>query len=224
MLVWFGKDLGLSVRMKSIYDPCVRLFNSLIKFLRLKVLQRVFKSSSIGLWQSIFISPNTIMLSTFKSALLRVFSNSSKQFFYRNWQTRPQYFLSTFRITETRSAGEEFVATGNTPLYGLNSLTTIECWKWKNGSFTLLVFSIYGGMGRECQTFYHRLAEMIAEKQNEKLPIVISWLRTKICFSLLKSCLLCIRGSRRSSRQHQSDACGRLDPDITIDHAMSRMS
>ena len=94
----------------------------------------------------------------------------------------------------------------------------------ENGSFTPLVFSIYGGMGRECQTFYHRLDEMIAEKQNAKLPIVISWLRTKICFSLLKSCLLCIRGSRRSSRQQQQDACGRLDPDITIDHAMSMMS
>ena len=69
----------------------------------------------------------------------------------------------------------------------------------ENGSFTPLVFSIYSGMVRECQTFYHRLAEMIAEKQNAKLPIVISWLRTKICFSLLKSCLFCIRGSRRSS-------------------------
>ena len=34
-----------------------------------------------------------------------------------------------------------------------------------NGSFTPLVFSIHGSMGRECKTFYARLAELISEKR-----------------------------------------------------------
>jgi len=39
----------------------------------------------------------------------------------------------------------------------------------ENGSFTPLVFSTNGGMGRECSTFFKRLSEMIAEKR--KLPV-----------------------------------------------------
>ena len=34
-----------------------------------------------------------------------------------------------------------------------------------NGSFTPLVFSLNGGMGRECRTFYKRLSVMLAEKR-----------------------------------------------------------
>ena len=65
-----------------------------------------------------------------------------------------------------------------------------------NGSFTPLVFSLYGGMSRECKTFYARLSEMISEKRKTPRSITSSWIRTKICFSLLNASLLCIRGSR----------------------------
>ena len=34
-----------------------------------------------------------------------------------------------------------------------------------NGSFTALIFSIHGGMARECSTFYSRLSELIANKK-----------------------------------------------------------
>jgi hypothetical protein len=64
------------------------------------------------------------------------------------------------------------------------------------GSFTPLVFSCYGGMGRECSMFYKRLAEKISEKQNISFSIAINWIRTRLNFHLLRSCLLCLRGSR----------------------------
>lgn len=87
----------------------------------------------------------------------------------------------------------------------------------ENGCFTPLVFSIYGGMGRECQTFYHRLAEDIAAKKKQNLDNVISWIRTKLSFSLLRSCLLCIRGSRTGNVR--SEECSRLvAEDIDVDH------
>ena len=38
-----------------------------------------------------------------------------------------------------------------------------------NGSFTPLVFSLYGGMGRECRMFYKRLLVMLAEKRKTEL-------------------------------------------------------
>ena len=66
----------------------------------------------------------------------------------------------------------------------------------EHGSFTPLVMSATGGMGRECQKFYNRLAEMISEKRNMDYSIIATWIRRKISFSLIKSIGLCIRGSR----------------------------
>ena len=68
----------------------------------------------------------------------------------------------------------------------------------ENGSFTPLVFSssCFGGMSRECATFYSHAAELLAEKQNIPRSTASCWLKTRLNFSLLRSCLLCIRGSR----------------------------
>ena len=68
--------------------------------------------------------------------------------------------------------------------------------KVDNGTFTPLVFSLYGGMSRECCTFYNRLADMIAEKRKTPKSITSSWIRAKICFALIQASLLCKRGSR----------------------------
>ena len=69
-----------------------------------------------------------------------------------------------------------------------------------HGSFTPFVFPIYGGMGRKSRAFYNRLAKKIAEKRELHQSIVTNWIRTKISFALLKSALLCLRGSRSISR------------------------
>ena len=61
------------------------------------------------------------------------------------------------------------------------------------GSFTPLSF---GGMSRECATFYNRLAECIAEKRNENIEKIKSWIRCKINFCLLRVQVMCIRGTR----------------------------
>lgn len=71
-----------------------------------------------------------------------------------------------------------------------------------NGSFTPLVFSTNGGMGRECKLFYKRLSEMIAEKRDIPVSQAVNYIRTKISFSLLRSMLLCLRGSRSLKKEH----------------------
>ena len=66
----------------------------------------------------------------------------------------------------------------------------------ENGTFTPLVFSVHGGMGQECMAFFKRLSSLISEKRNENLASVSSWIRTRISFALLRSALMCLRGSR----------------------------
>ena len=63
------------------------------------------------------------------------------------------------------------------------------------GSFTPLIFETNGGMGKECKMFIKHLAEELAEKDLEGYPVVISWLRTRISFEILKSVNSTIRGS-----------------------------
>ena len=70
----------------------------------------------------------------------------------------------------------------------------------EHGTFTPLVFSIYGSMGRDCKKFYSKLAELLSDKRKESKSLTVNWLRTKLCFGLLKSCLLCLRGSRSVNR------------------------
>ena len=86
-----------------------------------------------------------------------------------------------------------------------------------NGSFTPLFFSIHGGMARECSTFYSRLSELIANKKNAPFSITVSWIRTKICFALLSSSLLCLRGSRNIYRKFE------LGEDIAVSHTTSKI-
>jgi hypothetical protein len=66
----------------------------------------------------------------------------------------------------------------------------------ENGTFTPLVFCAAGGMGPECSAFFKQLASLIAEKRGQSHATVSSWLRTKLSFALLRSALLCVRGTR----------------------------
>ena len=82
----------------------------------------------------------------------------------------------------------------------------------ENGTFTPLVFNVFGGMGRECITFYKRLSSLMAEKRNENLSYVTTWIRTRISFALLRSCLMCLRGTRH--RYHRANVA---DIDMELD-------
>ena len=65
------------------------------------------------------------------------------------------------------------------------------------GAFTPLIFETNGGMGEECKMFMKHLAEKLAEKDVEGYPFVISWLRTRTSFEILKSVNTSIRRSRQ---------------------------
>ena len=66
----------------------------------------------------------------------------------------------------------------------------------EHGTFTPLVFSINGGMGPENIKYHKHLADRIATKTNQQYEKVITWIRCKLSFIIMKSALLCLRGSR----------------------------
>ena len=67
------------------------------------------------------------------------------------------------------------------------------------GSFTPLVFTTSGGMGPKAICFYSKLAESISEKKQQPRSHVVAWMRCRLSFSLLRSALLCLRGTRCSA-------------------------
>ena len=68
----------------------------------------------------------------------------------------------------------------------------------EHGSFSPLVFTRYGGTGREAERFMTEQAQKLAERKNMTYNTIIHWLRSKLPFNLLKSAIMCLRGSRRS--------------------------
>ena len=64
------------------------------------------------------------------------------------------------------------------------------------GSFTPLVFSALGGGSPETERFISELALRLEKKSDIDYSMIINYVRTKLSFSLVKSSVLCIRGSR----------------------------
>jgi len=52
-------------------------------------------------------------------------------------------------------------------------------------SFTPLVFSTFGGLGKEATIFYNRLANLLSQKHNTSYHQTLSWVRCLLSFSLI---------------------------------------
>ena len=68
----------------------------------------------------------------------------------------------------------------------------------EKGTFTPIVFSTSGGMGLEAQRFFKRLAEKISRKTGQKYSEVITFIRRRLRFDLLKTTIIALRGHRGS--------------------------
>ena len=68
----------------------------------------------------------------------------------------------------------------------------------EHGSFTPLIFSVTGGLGRIAITTYKRLASMLSSKHDQPYSTTMAWLRCRLSFSLLRSSIQAIRGARSS--------------------------
>jgi hypothetical protein len=70
----------------------------------------------------------------------------------------------------------------------------------EKGSFTPIVGSTCGGWGIEANRHHKRITTLIAEKRNESYADVISYIRTRLRFSVLDSVLTAVRGVRGKTR------------------------
>ena len=70
----------------------------------------------------------------------------------------------------------------------------------ERGTFTPLVFTTTGGMSDECRRYHTRLAELLAVKKQESYASTIAWVRIRVSFAILRSALVCLRGSRTRRR------------------------
>ena len=61
---------------------------------------------------------------------------------------------------------------------------------------TPLIFSTTGGCGEEADKFHKRLAQLISIKREESYSSVVTFIRRKLNFSILRSTLIAIRGYR----------------------------
>ena len=73
-------------------------------------------------------------------------------------------------------------------------------------SFTPLVFASTGGMAKECTVFFKRLADILAEKKKIAFQKMMFLICCKISFSLLRSAIRAIRGTRS-----RPNACSMTD-------------
>ena len=68
----------------------------------------------------------------------------------------------------------------------------------EQGTFTTLIFTVYGGTGSEMHRLNHKnLADKISSKTGETYAKVITFMRCKLSFIVLKSALLCFRVAER---------------------------
>ena len=66
----------------------------------------------------------------------------------------------------------------------------------ERGSFTPLIYTIFGGWDPQATRYHKRLAGRIALKRNEEYHHVLCHMRVRVRFSLLRSILIAIRGER----------------------------
>ena len=68
----------------------------------------------------------------------------------------------------------------------------------EHSSFSPLVLSATGGLAGEANTFYKRLASMLSTKWDHTYSTTLCWLRCRLVFSLLRSSIQAISGTRSS--------------------------
>ena len=85
----------------------------------------------------------------------------------------------------------------------------------KHATFTPLVFTTTGDMAKECSRYHTRLAELLTTKKGEDYATIMSWIRTKVSFAIVRSALLCLRGSQKATKVNNN--LHNLDLDIELD-------
>ena len=78
-------------------------------------------------------------------------------------------------------------------------------WEVEHATFTPLVMSSTGGMGRAATTFYERLASMISDNRGVPYGKIVNLICCHLSFALLTTSIVSIRGARSSQHHPASE-------------------
>ena len=66
----------------------------------------------------------------------------------------------------------------------------------EKGTFSPAIFSCNGGTSKETNKLLKHITGKLAEKRGEEYSVTISFLRRRISYDILRSCLILLRGTR----------------------------
>ena len=73
----------------------------------------------------------------------------------------------------------------------------------ENRTFTPIAFSTNVGMGKEVNKCYSQIANKLSENWDVPYSVMMYWIWRKIHFSMMKSIIMCIRGSWSSKHERE---------------------
>ena len=86
----------------------------------------------------------------------------------------------------------------------------------ERGTFIPLVFTTTGGMSNECQRYRSRLAKLLTVMRQENYASTVAWIRTRVSFAILRSALVCLRGSRSRRRTTPNIQEAHLELEVSV--------
>ena len=86
----------------------------------------------------------------------------------------------------------------------------------ENATFTPLVFFCFGGQGFECKRFFQKVNEKLADKRDISPCVCMTYIKAKLSFILLRSALLCLRGSK-SLKKKSTEPLKDTDINVAIE-------
>ena len=89
----------------------------------------------------------------------------------------------------------------------------------EHSTFTPLVFSVDGGMPKECLKFHKFVTEKIANKSGRRYENVLSIIKYKLSFLILRASVICVRGSRSLTTHPGNHAVD--DFEIAFDYTLA---
>ena len=75
----------------------------------------------------------------------------------------------------------------------------------EKGSFTPLIYSCFGGAAPEAEKFVKKLAKMLSEKRDVPYSQMVSFIRRKIRFDILRVCTIALRGERGNGNRVEAE-------------------
>ena len=86
----------------------------------------------------------------------------------------------------------------------------------ERGTLTPLIFSTTGGWGREATRFHKQMARLIAEKRRQEYGDVMNFIRKRIRFTMLRTILESLRGTRGIRKKYMPLAWKIADLDYNL--------